>query len=283
MLDINRLSSDEVAESTHQVAQGKSLPAEVIAEMVSKTDGVPLFVEELTKMLLESGLLEEREDRYELTGPLPPLAIPNTLHDSLMARLDRLAPVEGSGTTGATWARVQLPTADRPFRRGTTAVLRGPGAARGSGVLVPGGHPPQASYRFKHALIQDAAYQSLLKSTRQQHHQRIAARLGSPVPGDRRTRTRTARPPLHRGRLTEQAIPYWQAAGQRALSASPTGRRPTTRRVAWNYSRCPRLHQRAEQELALQTLLGPALSFVAGPQSLEHVYARARELARASR
>ena len=76
------------------VAGDKALPAEVIQQVVRKTDGIPLFVEELTKMVLETDLLCEREDHYELTGPLPPLAIPTTLHDSLMARLDRLAPVK---------------------------------------------------------------------------------------------------------------------------------------------------------------------------------------------
>ena len=85
---------------TSRVAHGKALPAAVVAQVVAKTDGVPLFVEELTKMVLESGLLEEREERYELTGPLPPLAIPTTLHDSLMARLDRLGGGEGPGATG---------------------------------------------------------------------------------------------------------------------------------------------------------------------------------------
>jgi predicted ATPase len=87
------------------VAQGKSLPPQVLAEVVAKTDGAPLFMEELTKTLLESGLLEEREDHYALSGPLPPLAIPNTLQDSLMARLDRLAPVKGLAQLGATLGR----------------------------------------------------------------------------------------------------------------------------------------------------------------------------------
>src|ERR687888_2256805 len=89
-----RLPRRQVAEMTGQVARSKALPAEVVEQIVAKTDGVPLFVEELTKTVLESGLLQEREDRYELTGPLPPLAIPATLHDSLMARLDRLAPIK---------------------------------------------------------------------------------------------------------------------------------------------------------------------------------------------
>ena len=87
---LNRLPRRQAIEMTDRVAHGKALPPEVVEQSVAKTDGVPLFVEELTKMVLESGLLQEREERYELTGPLPPLAIPATLHDSLMARLDRL-------------------------------------------------------------------------------------------------------------------------------------------------------------------------------------------------
>ena len=100
-----RLPRHEATEMTGRVAHGKALPAEVVEQVVAKTDGVPLFVEELTKMVLESGLLQERDDRYDLTGPLPPLAIPTTLHDSLMARLDRLAAVKGLAQLGATLGR----------------------------------------------------------------------------------------------------------------------------------------------------------------------------------
>ncbi len=102
---LNRLPRRQAAELTGRVAHGKALPAEVVAQVVAKTDGVPLFVEELTKMVLESGLLQEREARYELSGPLPPLAIPTTLHDSLMARLDRLAAVKSLAQLGATLGR----------------------------------------------------------------------------------------------------------------------------------------------------------------------------------
>ena len=106
---------------TGQVAHRKALPPEVVEQVVAKTDGVPLFVEELTKMVLESGLLQEREERYELTGPLPPLAIPATLHDSLMARLDRLATVKGLAQLGATLGREFSYECSRPSRPGTRA------------------------------------------------------------------------------------------------------------------------------------------------------------------
>jgi class 3 adenylate cyclase len=105
LVTLPRLPRRQAVEMTGRVAHGKALPPEVVAQVVAKTDGVPLFVEELTKMVLESGLLQEREECYALTGPLPSLAIPATLHDSLMARLDRLATVKGLAQLGATLGR----------------------------------------------------------------------------------------------------------------------------------------------------------------------------------
>ncbi len=170
-----RLSHRQAAEMTNRVTHGKALPPEVAEQVVAKTDGVPLFVEELTKMVLESGLLQERADRYELTGPLPPLAIPTTLHDSLMARLDRLATVKGLAQLGATLGRefsyallqAVSPWDEQTLQQGLHQLVE-------AEFLYQQGLPPQATYLFKHALIQDAAYQSLLRSTRQQYHQRIA-------------------------------------------------------------------------------------------------------------
>ena len=124
-------------------------------------------------MLLESGLLQERDDGYELTGPLLPLAIPTTLHDSLMARLDRLATVKGLAQLGATLGREFSYELLRAGPCGTRVVHQGLHQLVAAEFLYQRG-APQATYRFKHALIQDAAYQSLLRSTRQQYHQRIA-------------------------------------------------------------------------------------------------------------
>src|SRR5262249_17759262 len=104
-LTLSRLPRPQVEQMMVRVTGGKALPPDVGQQIVAKTDGVPLFVEELTKMTLESGLLREQEDRYELTGPLPPLAIPATLHDSLMARLDRLSTVKTVAQLGATIGR----------------------------------------------------------------------------------------------------------------------------------------------------------------------------------
>src|SRR5262249_13224678 len=170
-----RLPRLQAAEMTRQVAHGKVLPPEVVAQIVAKTDGVPLFVEELTKMVLESGLLQEHAERYALMAPLPPLAIPATLHDSLMARLDRLAAVKGLAQLAATLGREFSYELLHALSSGDGDTLQG-GLQRwvASEFLSQRGLPPQATYLFKHALIQEAAYQSLLKSTRQQYHQRIA-------------------------------------------------------------------------------------------------------------
>src|SRR5438046_7562206 len=133
--------------------------------------------------MLESGLLREREDRYELVGPLPPLAIPTTLHDSLMARLDRLATVKSLAQLGATLGRAfsyellqaVSPWDEETLRHGLQQLVE-------AEFLYQQGLPPQATYLFKHALIQDTAYQSLLRSTRQQYHQRIARVLEARFP-----------------------------------------------------------------------------------------------------
>jgi predicted ATPase len=152
-----------------QLTDNKPLPAEVLAQVVSRTDGVPLFVEELVKMILDSGLIREEADRYALTGPLPPLAIPATLQDSLMARLDRLATAKTVAQLGAVLGRefaYELIRAVAPMDEAT--VQRGLAQLVDAELLYQRGHPPQTRYLFKHALIQETAYQSLLKSTRQQ-------------------------------------------------------------------------------------------------------------------
>jgi predicted ATPase len=281
-MELNRLPSGAAAELSNQVAQGKSLPPQVLAEVVAKTDGVPLFIEELTKMLLESGLLEEQPDHYALTGPLPPLAIPNTLQDSLMARLDRLASVKGLAQLGAALGRefsyallhAVSPWDDETLRQGLEQLV----AAE---FLYQDGVPPDATYRFKHALIQDAAYQSLLKSTRQQHHQRIATTSESEFPETVETQPELLAHHYTEAGLTEQAVPYWHAAANRAL------RRHANQEAANHATRglellatLPDTPHRAERELRMQQILGPAQNVVTGPLSVEHVHARACELAR---
>jgi TOMM system kinase/cyclase fusion protein len=281
-LTLPRLPRRQAVEMTGRVAQGKPLPPEVVAQVVAKTDGVPLFVEELTKMVLESGLLQERAERYELAGPLPPLAIPATLHDSLMARLDRLAMVKGLAQLGATLGRefaYELLQAVAPWDEET--VQRGLHQLVEAEFLYQQGVPPQATYRFKHALIQDAAYQSLLKSTRQQSHQRIAQVLEAQFPATAETQPELLAHHYTAAGLIPQALPYWQRAGERAIerSAHVEAISHLTRALELLQT-LPDTPARAQQELTLQHTLGVPLLATKGwaAPEVERAYARAYAL-----
>ena len=202
MLTLNRLPRRQGAEMIAYVTGGKALPKEISDQIVDRTDGVPLFIEELTKTVVESGIVTEAGDHYALAGPMAPLAIPTSLHASLLARLDRLAPTREVAQIGAALGRSfsyelisavagmpqqkldgaleQLASAELIFRRGT---------------------PPDAEYTFKHALVQDAAYSTLLRSRRQQIHARIAATLESQFP-----EIVAAQPALLAGHCAEAAL-----------------------------------------------------------------------------
>jgi TOMM system kinase/cyclase fusion protein len=283
-LTLSRLPRPQATQMTRRVTGGKALPAEVVAQIVTKTDGVPLFVEELTKMVLESGLLREAEQAYELTGPLPPLAIPATLHDSLMARLDRLATVKDVAQLGATIGRTfayELLQAVSPLDDAT--LQHGLRQLVDAELVYQRGVPPQALYTFKHALIQDAAYQSLLRSTRQQYHQRIAQVLAARFPETAETQPELLAQHYTEAGLRAQALPYWQRAGQRTLqrSAYAEAIAHLTRGLEVLQT-LPETAERAQHELLFQTTLGPALLAAKGSAAPEmaRAYARARELCR---
>ncbi len=281
-LTLNRLSRGQAEVMVERVAGGKALPPRVFQQIVARTDRIPLFVEELTKMVLESGLLRERENYYELIGPLPPLAIPTTLQDSLMARLDRLATAKEVAQLGATLGReftYELLQAVSPLNEGT--LQRELTRLVAAELLHQRGLPPQARYIFKHALIQEAAYQSLLRSKRQQYHQRIAQVLEEQFP-----ETREAHPELlarhyMEADLTEQAIAYWQGAGQKAVecSANVEAIGHLTKGLELLQT-LPDTPKRTQQELALQIALGTPLIATKGyaAPEVQKAYARAREL-----
>jgi hypothetical protein len=283
-LTLSRLSRPQATQMTMRITGGKALPLEVVEQIVTKTDGVPLFIEELTKMVLESGLLREGEERYDLTGPLPPLAIPATLHDSLMARLDRLATVKEVAQLGATIGRTfayELLHAVSPLDEATLQhSLRQLVEAE---LVYQRGVSPQATYMFKHALIQDATYQSLLWSTRQQHHQRLARVLAERFPETVETQPELLAHHYTEAGLSAQAIPYWQQAGERALQRSANLEAIShLMRGLEVLSTLPESHERAQQELGLQLTLGPAVMNTRGTAApeVERTYARACELCR---
>jgi predicted ATPase len=259
---LTRLGRAQVEAMLPSLTDGKTLPPEIVQQVIAKTDGVPLFVEELVKMILESGLVREQADRYVLTGPLPPLAIPSTLHDSLMARLDRLATARALVQLGAVLGReftYELLQAVAPVEE--MALQQGLAQLVEAELVYQRGLPPRSRYIFKHALIQDAAYQSLLRSTRQQYHQRIAQ-----VWAERFPETAGMQPELvayhyTEAGLAEQGIPYWQRAGQRAIERSAyleaIAHLTKGLEVLGTLRNTPK---RAQQELTLRIILGPALN-----------------------
>jgi len=220
-LMLRRLAPAEVERLVTHVVGDKVFPPAVLQEVVRKTDGVPLFVEELTKTVLASGLLEEQEDRYTLQGPLPPLAIPATLHDALLARLDRLAAAKVVAQLGAAIGRTFAYDVVQAVAPLDAATLQGALAQLVEAEVVEQrGLSPQATYTFRHALIQDAAYQSLLKSTRQQYHQRIAQVLAESFPETAETQPEVLAQHYTAASMHAEALPYWQRAGQLAIERS---------------------------------------------------------------
>ena len=277
-----RLPRQQVTEMTDRVAHGKPLPAEVVEQIVAKTDGVPLFVEELTKMVLESDLLQERDDGYALTRPLPALAIPTTLHDSLMARLDRLAAVKALAQLGATLGRefaYELLQAVSPWDEGT--LQRGLHQLVEAELLYQRGLPPQATYTFKHVLIQDAAYQSLLRSTRQQHHQRIAQALEAQFPETVTTQPELVAQHYTAAGCTEQAVVYWQRAGEHASDRSANVEAISHCTAGIELLKTlPATPEHTQQALTLYIALGAALQMAKGigAPEVEHAYTQAYTL-----
>jgi predicted ATPase len=273
-LTLNRLGRQPVEAMVEKLTGGKPLPREVLQQIVAKTDGVPLFVEELTKSVVESvGAIHE--------SPLQ-LAIPATLQDSLMARLDRLGMAKGIAQVGAVLGRefsYELLQAVSPLDE--TTLQQGLRQLVEAELLYQRGLPPQATYLFKHALIQDTAYHSLLKSTRQQYHHQIAQVLA-----ERFAETTQTQPELLAHHYTEaslvaRAIPYWQQAGERASqrSAYVEAINHLAKGLEVLKTR-PDTPERTQRELDLQVILGPTLIATKGwgAPEVEQAYIRARGL-----
>jgi predicted ATPase/class 3 adenylate cyclase len=281
-LTLTRLERPQVEALLTHLAGGKALPAEVVAYIVARTDGVPLFVEELTKMLLESDFLHQEAERYTLTGPLSAVAIPTTLQDSLMARLDRLPMIREVAQLGAVLGREFAYEMLRALAGVEDALLQDQLAQLvDTELLYQRGRPPRATYIFKHALVQDAAYASLLKSTRQQYHQQVAQMLEARFPA-----TVATEPELVAHHYTEagcyaQAVGYWQQAGQRAMQRSANVEAIAHLRQGIELlTTLPDTPARVQAELTLQTTLGPALVATKGYATPEvaATYNRALEL-----
>ncbi len=282
---LDRLAPAEVETLAEHVA-GRPLPPEVTAQIVAKTDGVPLFVEELTKAVLEGGLLVAGPQGWRLDGPLPPFAIPATLQDSLAARLDRLAPIKEIAQIGAAIGREfsypllrAVAGRDEPALRAALAQLEE------AELLFRSGAPPDARYTFKHALVQDTAYETLLRSRRQILHRRIADALRGEFPAIAAAEPELVAHHLTQAGLDEPAIEWWGKAGDQAL------RRSAFKEAAAHLGKAIELADKLAatapspapgiNRLHLQTSLGNALMWAKGFAAPETsaAFARARELA----
>jgi class 3 adenylate cyclase len=219
-LPLNRLERGQAVTMIDGVANGKKLPLEVRDQILSKTDGVPLFVEELTKSVLESELLREEGDAYVLASALTPLAIPSTLHDSLTARLDRLSPIKEIAQVGAAIGREFPHALLEPIAPVKGAALNDVLRQLMEAELIyRRGMPPKLSYVFKHALVQDAAYASMLRSRRQRIHAQIATALQERVTEEENAPAVLAHHFTEAG-LAAPAASAWLAAAELALSQS---------------------------------------------------------------
>jgi len=285
-LTLGRLDGHDVEGMVARVTGGRVLPAEVMKQIVAKTDGNPLFVEELTKAVLEAGILVEDPEGYRLEGPLPPLAIPDTLQDSLMARLDRLAPVREIAQIGAAIGREFSYSLLRAVvGRDESALKHGLAQLEQAGLVFRRGEPEEAVYSFKHALVRDAAYESLLKSRRQQLHGKIARTLEERFADVVANQPEIAAHHFTEAGLVEPAIDHWLKAGQHAARRSANAE--ALNHLARGLDLLPNIDDpmlRNKSELLLQTSLGHSLRSIKGwsIDSVKHAYTRALQLCKES-
>src|SRR5437762_303996 len=251
-ITLNRLERPEVETMVSHLAGGRPLLGEVVDHIVAKADGVPLYVEQLTKAILGSGVLEARGDIYVLTGALAQLHIPETLQDSLMARLDRAPRLRELAQLGSVLGREFAYDMISALAGLEDEILQsGLGQLVLDELLYQRGRPPRSRYIFKHALIQDAAYQSLLKRTRQQYHRQVAELLESNFADTVETNPELVAHHYSEAGLPAQAGKYWQRAGERAMqrSANQEAIGHLTAGLA-QLAQLPETEDRAKQELA---------------------------------
>jgi len=282
-LVLNRIGRRQSAALVESVASGARLPGEVLEQIVGRTDGVPLFIEELTKAVLESGLLRRTPEGYALAGPLPPLAIPTTLQDSLLARLDHLGVAKELAQVGS--------VIGREFSRAAVAALSSQDAGALDGALqqlVAAGlvhqhqRPAGAAYTFKHALVQEAAYSTLLLSRRQHLHARCAEALQAIAPEFAEREPEVLAHHYTEAGFAERAVELWLTAGRRAAERSANLEAVGhLRKGLAVLADLPAGEGRARHELLLQIGLGmPSMACwgYAAPETGE-AFQRASELA----
>jgi class 3 adenylate cyclase/predicted ATPase len=282
LLSLSRLLPRDRARLMLQVTGDKSLPIEIADEIIDRTDGVPLFVEELTKAVIESGVLTDAGDHYTAAAPVARLAIPTSLQASLLARLDRLAPTREVAQIAAALGRhfsheLISAVAAMPSEQLDNALAQLVQAE----LLLRRGTPPDAEYTFKHALVQDAAYSTLLRGRRQQLHGQIARAFEDSRFDIVATEPEVLAHHLTEAGLTEPAIKYWHRAGQHNLKRSAYVEAVKHLSRAIELLRAmPETQATLGEELEICIKMGPALMALKGAPSaeVETIYQRAVEL-----
>jgi class 3 adenylate cyclase/predicted ATPase len=281
-LVLNRLGKKQVEAMIEKVTAGAELSAEVIEQIRAKTDGVPLFVEELTKSVMETMREQVTGNRLQEGKTVGAVGIPATLQEALLARLDRLSTARQVAQLGATLGRefsyellhAVAPTSETDLQAALTKLVE-------AEILYQRGIGQQARYFFKHALIQDTAYQSLLKSIRQQYHQQIARVLEERFPQTKETQPELLAHHYIEAGSIEQALPYWQKAGKRATQRSAYVEAISHLTKGLELLKTlPDTPDRAQQELTLQLALSAPLIATLGyaAQGVGKAYNRARDL-----
>ena len=281
-MELLGLSRKNAAEVIRRVAGNQDLPRDAVDYIVARTDCVPLFLEELTKTILESAMLVERDGRYELAGPLVTLGIPSTLQNSLTSRLDRMHGAKAIAQLGATIGREftykMLEAIPGSHKKNLRANLDRLVRAR---ILFQRGSSPNESYTFKHALIQDSAYLSLLRSHRRTYHKQIAETIEEKFSELAQLQPEVLAQHYTEASQTRKAVQYWLTAGVRALQRSANAEAIShLRRGLALAEQFPEGESRAQLELQLQSAIGPALIALKGfgDSEVGAVYGRAAEL-----
>jgi tetratricopeptide (TPR) repeat protein/type II secretory pathway predicted ATPase ExeA len=281
VVTLSRLNQREATTLVRITAGGKLLPDAAVDQILARTDGVPLFIEELTKAVLESGLIREREGTYVLENSFASSAIPTTLHDSLMARLDRLGSVREVAQIGAVIGRdfssevlravSRLPA--RNVEQGLEHLVQ-------VELLSRRGEVPSASYTFKHSLIRDAAYSTLLRGQRQDLHAHIAAVLEDRFPNLPKQEPELLGHHWTEAGLTEKAIGYWGEAGRNSAARHAKVEAIVHfRRALALLASLPRKTNHRRLELELECGLSRALMATRiGAEETGQSYMRARKL-----
>jgi tetratricopeptide (TPR) repeat protein len=284
IISLTRLNRHESSAIISGVTGKKPIPSEVEAQILDRTDGVPLFLEESTKTILESGLFVEEADRFALRGVMPPLAVPPSLQASFVARLDRLSAVKDIAQTGAAIGRefsyslleavAALPAAE--LQQALAKLIA-------AGLLQQRGTPPDAAYTFKHALARDAAYDTLLKIRRQQLHAVIADTIVQRFPALAKSQPEIVAHHYTEAKTYEKAADFWLEAGKLAGARSASSEAAAHLEMGLNSIKLvPPSPERDKSEFKLQLAIWPNLIATKGSEAPETLHAarRSRELLR---